>query len=1230
MRGGETRGDGGRQSDTSFDSRAEDIHFVKSNVDGGLKDHHGRGSRRRRRHESPTTPRSLRATRARRGVMPARGGGAASRDAARRVAEDLLRLTLDPGPAPRDDSDDAGSGASVVGDARDASPERAVAALERLYASESYEDVRSAVVSALPRVRHPARFALACIERLAGGVDGAPRGPAPLVHLLAEALARSGPSLSRRAPRREFDATNEDATRLHDEIALGSAASLVLRAVRGAMRDATAGPPISDSRAVGRDDARERDGFRAEPRAVAKLAVASGVDLDDLRAAATREDRTGTRGDATPVRALVWYVGACLGGCFEDASEDPSSSSSRARRRSRRSAAVFAAASLARHFSLDVFATPTALDAFELSGHGALADGIVSRLPPSRRAAYVRRLSETFAESSLGTDPSPAERAERAMRRAGLAPAASSFAMTREARAREEARLRALCADGRWDLAAALAGSDPGLRDAARRFRADASSEGDRASSRPLSRVGRRSFLALDLPASSVLWCATLPALREAAERLAGDERIGLDSEWRPEGRDEDEDLSASASRRRRPRSLGATRSEHRVALLQLSGESVVALLDLPALTSASEGAPAVAAALRLILSAPRRAARAEEEGDGAKEKGGAKLLPPLVLGFGAREDLRRVARSYPGPVAAAIRDAPRVLDVREAARAARPEWRANPPGLAGLCEALLGRPLDKSQTTSDWEARPLTAAQIAYAALDARALVRLFPRLANDARDPGVPGVPAVPAETYFDGFDEESRRVQVTAPTRAPPLAPSYFLAALRERLATACGDRREPAILSADESADRPLASVVKSIGVMLRPLPGEDPSPSGTRSERSSLSLNERSSLGERSTNARGWVPAMLLLRGCDRADLGEAAKIFGVARRRVRLATAEECVRVFGYPPGSMPPMGTRGAAEGSFGKMPTLMDSAVRARAGRVFPGAGAPHLVFAVEPAVLERLADATVARIAEGVPRRGGYTLGDDEAPGPESFESFESTSRFRQTPGGPTRPEALADSGPRDDGPSDGPPEGEKAVAFACDGALGRLARWLRALGFDAEHVPAEPGVSGRVQHATLLRLAERERRVILTRDAGLMARERRAGAYLVAEDDPKKQFATVAARFGLRVRKGRLLTRCARCNGRVEARMSTEEVATRDDIPERVKRATSEFWRCDRCGKAYWVGPKSEKALEFIESDIVGVLAEEEEVDGCGEDEDGGLEAESGEDDGAKGTRDESRG
>ena len=711
MRGGETRGDGGRQSDASFDSRAEDIHFVKNYVDdtchlGGEDDHHA-GSRRRRRHESTTTPRSLRATCARaRDVMPARGGGAASRDAARRVAEDLLRLTLDPGPAPRVDSEDAGSGASVVGDARDASPERAVAALERLYASESYEDVRSAVVSALPRVRHPARFALACIERLAGGVDGAPRGPAPLVRLLAEALARSGPSLSRRAPRREFDATNEDATRLHDEIALGSAASLVLRAVRGAMRDATAGPPISDSRPVGRDDARERDGFRAEPRAVAKLAVASGVDLDDLRAAATREDRTGTRGDATPVRALVWYVGACLGGCFktrarilllllralvDDRAAPPRCSRRRPSRGTSPSTSSPPPPRWTRSSSRATARWPTASPRAS---------------PRAARGVRERRLSETFAESS--SEPTRRRRSAPSarVRRAGLAPAASSFAITREARAREEARLRALCADGRWDLAAALAGSDPGLRDAARRFRADASSEGHRASI-PLSRVGRRSFLALDLPASSVLWCATLPALREAAERLAGDERIGLDSEWRPEGRDEDEDLSASASRRRRPRA-------RRDAL----------------------GAP------RRSFAALRRVRRRASGPPGARERAGGGLGRRRRLAFdferaeesGARRRRRRRRErkgrreiiAAPGPrgsararTCGASRDRTRAPSRRRFATR-RASWTcarrpvrlgpsgAHPPGLAAL-QGAPRPPLDKSQTTSDWEARPLT-----------------------------------------------------------------------------------------------------------------------------------------------------------------------------------------------------------------------------------------------------------------------------------------------------------------------------------------------------------------------------------------------------------------------------------------------------------------------------------------------------------------------------------------
>ena len=106
----------------------------------------------------------------------------------------------------------------------------------------------------------------------------------------------------------------------------------------------------------------------------------------------------------------------------------------------------------------------------------------------------------------------------------------------------------------------------------------------------------------------------------------------------------------------------------------------------------------------------------------------------------------------------------------------------------------------------------------------------------------------------------------------------------------------------------------------------------------------------------SNGRKTWEPVVALLRGTDRADLRAIASHFGVARRHARLATPDECVRVFGFPPGSMPPLGHRV-------ECPTLMDSALMDSAlrkenagGFVYPGAGAPHLVFRCVPAVLER----------------------------------------------------------------------------------------------------------------------------------------------------------------------------------------------------------------------------------------------------------------------------------
>ena len=46
---------------------------------------------------------------------------------------------------------------------------------------------------------------------------------------------------------------------------------------------------------------------------------------------------------------------------------------------------------------------------------------------------------------------------------------------------------------------------------------------------------------------------------------------------------------------------------------------------------------------------------------------------------------------------------------------------------LAAVCRRELDKVLDKTQQVSDWTRRPLTDAQVAYAALDVEVLVQLY-----------------------------------------------------------------------------------------------------------------------------------------------------------------------------------------------------------------------------------------------------------------------------------------------------------------------------------------------------------------------------------------------------------------------------------------------------------------------------------------------------------------------
>ncbi len=86
----------------------------------------------------------------------------------------------------------------------------------------------------------------------------------------------------------------------------------------------------------------------------------------------------------------------------------------------------------------------------------------------------------------------------------------------------------------------------------------------------------------------------------------------------------------------------------------------------------------------------------------------------------------------------------------------------------------------------------------------------------------------------------------------------------------------------------------------------------------------------------------------------------------------------------------------------------------------------------------------------------------------------------------------------------------------LKFLVDGMLGRLCRWLRCLGIDAEFVGKHPGV---LELAQMASDAARQGRVFLTRDARLAARRDCWGAFLLNSDDPEEQLAEVSAHFNI---------------------------------------------------------------------------------------------------------------
>lgn len=153
----------------------------------------------------------------------------------------------------------------------------------------------------------------------------------------------------------------------------------------------------------------------------------------------------------------------------------------------------------------------------------------------------------------------------------------------------------------------------------------------------------------------------------------------------------------------------------------------------------------------------------------------------------------------------------------------------------------------------------------------------------------------------------------------------------------------------------------------------------------------------------------------------------------------------------------------------------------------------------------------------------------------------------------------------------------PKPLRTTCFVLDVHLGKLARYLRLLGFDVHY---EKNYSDEV----IIEIAVKQRRIILTRDVGLLKNGRVTHGYWLRNTNFKRQVLEILTRFDL-YKQINAFTRCLECNGLLQE-VDKERILHK--LPPETIKYYESFWLCAQCGRVYWQGPHFKKMQEFVEN------------------------------------------
>ncbi len=150
----------------------------------------------------------------------------------------------------------------------------------------------------------------------------------------------------------------------------------------------------------------------------------------------------------------------------------------------------------------------------------------------------------------------------------------------------------------------------------------------------------------------------------------------------------------------------------------------------------------------------------------------------------------------------------------------------------------------------------------------------------------------------------------------------------------------------------------------------------------------------------------------------------------------------------------------------------------------------------------------------------------------------------------------------------------------MKFITDTNLGKLAKWLRILGYDTVSYRGEAD-------RKFLRKAESEGRVVLTRKKDMATRQFSGKLVTVGSDHVQEQLGEVMEKLSIAADLGQLFSICLRCNEALEA-VEKEDVAGM--VPAFVYDTQSAFRRCPSCKGIYWPGTHIDNALNHLKTHI----------------------------------------